>query len=208
MKIVCRKCNNGWMSDIVKDSKPTLKSLILGKWPLLTSEKQFVLARWAALTIMVKEYDFDGTRSGSDEERSYMFLHRCPPPNWRVQIGRSAGYPTGWVWHRGLGLRHARDPVINHRANTQISFIALGEVIFQVSSTNYSFASASVHELAPRLDNLWTIWPTTSVPPARPDYALDQGDAERITEEFTQAMRAQVAGRHLPPGLPPIIIRR
>ncbi|WP_156481287.1 hypothetical protein [Herbaspirillum rubrisubalbicans] len=46
---VCEDCNRGWMSDLQKQAKPILVSLVTGEWPDLNNEQCRILARWCAM---------------------------------------------------------------------------------------------------------------------------------------------------------------
>ncbi len=49
---VCRRCNNGWLSDLERDVRPGLEVLIKngGRLVALTQPQRLLLARWAAKT--------------------------------------------------------------------------------------------------------------------------------------------------------------
>lgn len=56
LRIVCEKCNNGWMSGLQKKTKPILTAFIEGNWRKLTPAEQRTLAAWAAMFTMAVEY--------------------------------------------------------------------------------------------------------------------------------------------------------
>lgn len=47
---VCQKCNNGWLSDLERDTRPGLEGLVknAGRLVALTPPQRMLLARWAA----------------------------------------------------------------------------------------------------------------------------------------------------------------
>ena len=49
LKVVCGKCNNGWMSRLQKANKNLLLSLIRNKWPIIGQKEQELLAAWATI---------------------------------------------------------------------------------------------------------------------------------------------------------------
>jgi hypothetical protein len=61
--VVCQSCNNGWMSKIETQAKESLIALMSGQSFILTTERQYKIARWAALKAMVYEYNVDGPLS-------------------------------------------------------------------------------------------------------------------------------------------------
>ena len=71
-RLVCSKCNNGWMSDAEHCAKPVLQPLLSGHTVTLNAQDQATLRAWIVLRAMILE------RSGSapgaspfytDEER-------------------------------------------------------------------------------------------------------------------------------------------
>ena len=58
--IPCSTCNNGWMSDLERATKPILVPLINGEASSLTAGDQVTIALWLAKTAMV--YDLDSEK--------------------------------------------------------------------------------------------------------------------------------------------------
>jgi hypothetical protein len=56
LQLVCRGCNNGWMSDLQREIKRVLLPLICGERTLLTPAMQAAVATWTAMTVMCAEY--------------------------------------------------------------------------------------------------------------------------------------------------------
>jgi len=48
IRVVCKTCNNGWMSRLENATKPILLPLIQGEPALLDREQQTLLAQWIA----------------------------------------------------------------------------------------------------------------------------------------------------------------
>src|SRR5712691_7894058 len=55
-RVVCKRCNNGWMSRLEKKAKPILIPLIRGEKKTLDKESQKIVAAWIAKTVMVAEF--------------------------------------------------------------------------------------------------------------------------------------------------------
>ncbi len=54
--VVCKRCNNVWMSQLESSVKPVLEPLALGKWPVTLSRQDCVrLAAWVLKTVAVFE---------------------------------------------------------------------------------------------------------------------------------------------------------
>jgi hypothetical protein len=56
VKIVCAKCNNGWMASLEGRVKPYLSKMLVGQDVRLRSNAQRDLARWCLKTVMVMEH--------------------------------------------------------------------------------------------------------------------------------------------------------
>jgi hypothetical protein len=55
LRVVCKKCNNGWMSKLESTSQPLLSSLIDGNSVTLDTDAQSLLSLWVAKTVCVAE---------------------------------------------------------------------------------------------------------------------------------------------------------
>ena len=97
-KVVCRKCNNGWMSIIETNAKECLIPLMTGGSFTVTDDHKLKLSRWATLKTMVYEYqteDFPLVSSTEDREkfrkditpgdRWGVWIGRCQAPEWRAR---------------------------------------------------------------------------------------------------------------------------
>lgn len=56
VKIVCAKCNSGWMASLESQVKPYLSKMLVGENVRLRSNAQRDLARWCLKTVMVMEH--------------------------------------------------------------------------------------------------------------------------------------------------------
>lgn len=54
-RVVCRGCNNGWMSVMEDRVKPTLKALVFQKIHFLSVEDQRALSAWIAIKTAINE---------------------------------------------------------------------------------------------------------------------------------------------------------
>lgn len=80
-KIVCSKCNNGWMNDIEAETSPILKPIIANPRGMrrLTKNNQSVLARWATLRTMVFDQIRENTYYSQQELFAFSTSCRKPP---------------------------------------------------------------------------------------------------------------------------------
>lgn len=96
VRAVCARCNNGWMSQLETRVQPILIPLLTGRTTRLTPPQQQTLACWAALKVMVAEYDRTGHRVSHHMHRKRLMRRQLPPAHrWKILIGDYKR--TAWV---------------------------------------------------------------------------------------------------------------
>ena len=95
VRVVCRDCNNGWMSRLEADVQPIILPLMRGDATVLSRDAQSVIARWVALKVMVVEQEDPTAAVTTQDERRdfwwdftmpsnlYISLFKCGQPPWR-----------------------------------------------------------------------------------------------------------------------------
>jgi hypothetical protein len=93
IKVVCGRCNNGWMNGIEKAVKPIMTPLLRGEETTLTPADQETLAVWITLKSMVGELGVQNIkiRVISDEFRQEFYRTKSMPAGWHVWIGFYGG---------------------------------------------------------------------------------------------------------------------
>ncbi len=61
LRVVCRACNNGWMSRAEQSAKPLLLALIAATQGKLEPNAQSAVAAWIAMKVIVAEHDQPAT---------------------------------------------------------------------------------------------------------------------------------------------------
>lgn len=98
VKDVCGPCNQGWMSELERTTKPILLPLMQGRRATLGAVEQLTLAAWLVKTCMVFECTRpDNERFYSEEECRYLLQSAIPPPSvlgiWLgIYVGSVAAY--------------------------------------------------------------------------------------------------------------------
>lgn len=87
-QMVCRKCNNEWMSRLETMVAPVLTPLVHGQTTELSPSDQEVLARWADKTAIVWEYADRKPVVSTKAHRYSMRAMQTAMPNFRVWIGK------------------------------------------------------------------------------------------------------------------------
>jgi hypothetical protein len=92
LKIVCERCNNGWMSRIQDQVKPILLPMLHGRWPTEISRwDRRILAAWATMFTMVIEFADPATQATTFPDREKFRLNPEPPAGWHVWVGLHSG---------------------------------------------------------------------------------------------------------------------
>lgn len=86
---VCRRCNNGWMSDLEQNARPILTPLIDGTAKKITFPEQMTIAAWATKCAIA----FDGMESGES------FYEQSDRLHFREDLIPPIDYTEFWVGH-------------------------------------------------------------------------------------------------------------
>ena len=138
IKVVCTKCNNGWMSSLQDAAKHPMTPLIHGNWGRLSDKDCTALATWATMHSMVRQFADNSRAIGSDELKRFYGSQRALS-NWYIWVARYTG--TGpdrissfsAIRPKPLPGTPTGEHFVGH---THVSFIIAGQLIFHcVSST-------------------------------------------------------------------------
>ena len=103
IKAVCTGCNNGWMSVLETQAKPSLERLIKGERAVLDRASLLHVARWATLKAIISEHDKPDTRVTPQADRTafmqggkipayfnlYILSHKCPSRSGYVRTSHT-----------------------------------------------------------------------------------------------------------------------
>jgi hypothetical protein len=142
LRVVCRGCNSGWMSQIQNNAKPALLPLLQGRRYIPNREQQRRIAAWAVMFTMVFEFADKLTIAVDGTQREHFKRHMRPPKNWMVWVASFSGTAqSGTAFHRGLGLVDDENPknAVAHECNTQLTIGAAGAFCFLTFYTAHDF---------------------------------------------------------------------
>lgn len=88
---VCVECNNGWISALENQVRPSLTKLILGKAVALTADELTRISTWAAIVTIMAEYTQVELRGIPPEDAHSIYAYRKPPTNWKIYLGDYSG---------------------------------------------------------------------------------------------------------------------
>jgi hypothetical protein len=136
LKVVCRTCNNGWMSALQANAKEHVLGLLRGELDINAKDNMKHIASYAAMVTMVLEFSDLNTLTVPQEERSYLRDKWAPPENWQIFAGRSIDInQTGAIWHTAglFPLPKPGDEVLQG-PNVQVTTVIFGQSFIQTIS--------------------------------------------------------------------------
>jgi len=82
LRVVCRACNNGWMSTLQNLTKPVLLPFLLMERHELGPSQQEALATWATMFTMIYETTIPEHAATDPVQRGVFLRNRSPPEYW------------------------------------------------------------------------------------------------------------------------------
>lgn len=181
LRVVCRKCNSGWMSELQVAARPYLEALIEGRWQRLSIQAQAAVARWACMFTIVYERTDPRTAAIDVLQRELFFKTGEMPPSWSVWIGLAgpAASDANFAAHRGWvsGQTDPKTAVMT----SQITVATAGRLCFVTCSSTEDWRddpifNAQMSSLA-AAGELVRIWP----PARQAFFAIGRRPARAIT---------------------------
>lgn len=87
IRAVCERCNNGWMSEVESNVKPTILALLEGSRTNLTNEEVSTLSFWMAVKTIVGEHASHGALLTPSADRYLVYKDRTVPNYFRIFLG-------------------------------------------------------------------------------------------------------------------------
>jgi hypothetical protein len=187
LRIVCRDCNNGWMSRLQTECKSFLPSYIAGEWPGLDNAQQQQLAAWATMFTMVCEFADPRTRATPRVQHEEFKQTKVPPEGWKIWI---APVVEGWkdgpnhlAW-KEADTNDAPEVLADQTLTAQVTAWCLGGLFMMTFSRIRKFddddeENESVFAAKHGLEVLWPLQERTISKPAR---TLDYTSANVVTK--------------------------
>lgn len=167
LKVVCTKCNNGWMSEIQNKAKPIMLPLLEDRAWHLSRAGQELVAKWAILFTMVYEFADPRTATISSAQRTSFRLNTKPPKNWIIWIAKFRGVDrSGVAFHRALQIiEHPYEAArVANENKAQFTIGAAGQFFFVTFHAASDFHFVHSAEILKKLGNslrFKRIWPRT-----------------------------------------------
>jgi hypothetical protein len=134
IKLVCKPCNNGWMSRLQNDAKPILLPLMRGERRALNRREQVTLAAWIAMFIMVAEFQTPSKVTIPQAVRERFKDTLQPPDLWAIWLGIYTRQKWhGIVVHSSIAVTdhdgsHTLNPDGSARPNTHAVTVVIGKL--------------------------------------------------------------------------------
>ncbi|MCM2455286.1 hypothetical protein HGO37_07815 [Rhizobium sp. CG4] len=154
-RVVCRECNNEWMSELQTRAKPIILDLKAGAdFQLDDYEKREALSTWLAMFAFIKE-QISAHKTSPPQELKQFKDDKLPPPGWLFLIAKYNGSPelNGLSWRHGMvveeGFRDETFPMLRSRFSLTV---ILGQAVFYVA---INWGLKIPDDIAPRLTCIW-----------------------------------------------------
>jgi hypothetical protein len=151
LRVVCKKCNEDWMSTLQRLAKPILEPMLLGNIGICSPEEKKIISSWATMLTMVYEFADERTISISMEDRRQFKENQKPPKNFFIWLGKFSGQTqNAGIWHRGFAIIKDCDAgnFTSKKCNMQTTVFAVGCCIFQITSIpQEAIASSTAYKL-------------------------------------------------------------
>lgn len=200
-RVVCRECNNGWMSDLEMAARPYLTPLITGEPVLLDREKLNIIAQWIALKVMVAEHSDPNSAVTPRPERLRFRQSRTIPEFMQIYVAthelpfeKAVGYRRDSQCV-AFNSAHLSPPLGDVPNNIQAVLFFLGRVFVYVTSARVDNLKIEDILLVPQLYETCCIWPQTIKSamgwPRIPAFTTEQ--VNELSMGFQAAFNAQTS---------------
>jgi hypothetical protein len=191
VRVVCRECNNGWMSALQNAAKPILVPLLKGERAALFKKAQNTLAAWTAMFTMVAEFQSRTPRRVAipAAHRRHLMDTRTVPSDWKIWVGcyERQSWPRVYV-HNTLpvssesGSVHQTDDGLP-LPNTQTTTFVVGKLYVHVLSTAIR---GGINRQRILMSSIAQLWPFKTSPVGWPRTPLTDDEAERIAMTYVR----------------------
>ena len=182
--------NTGWMSEVQSAAKPHLIPLIEGRQCTIEGHPQRLISLWAAMAIMVGEFQEPEKVAISAEHRSHLRLNRGTPPNWRIWIGRykRGEWKSHW-FHCALPVstkEYVPDMMDSgiRRPNTQTTTFVAGQLFIHAMSSDVPNLVDRFRFIGSGASKLRQIWPVVDAQIDWPPVILTDNEAHNLSNAF------------------------
>ena len=129
-KVVCKKCNESWMSEIEERAKPILLPIILGQNVNIDEARRRRLVDWITLKVLVADHDRKGPHVAHKNVLDAFRQSRRIPEDLRIWIAHHNAFEwAAGYWARAVTV--SAEPVLpitGLRKNIQTTAFGIGHL--------------------------------------------------------------------------------
>lgn len=153
LRVVCTPCNNNWMSELQKRTKPILLPLIVQETNEIDTHNQELLAAWTAMFTMVYEtcYPEKERIPTTGDQRNALKSEQRPPKFWAFWC---AGHDAASAPVNHTGFGGARRLSVSNTVEISkgaLTTCGIGGICLAILSTNTASAFEEFSQLIPVL---------------------------------------------------------
>lgn len=144
IRVVCKKCNSGWMSRIEEAVKPILLKLINGTANIITPLEQKNVHNWIMMKAIISEHSEKDLNVTPIKDRKEFYENTTIPDYFGIYIGKNnSDSVSGFLRHTSTLSK-----------NNNISGSFLGGLNRNTQSISFICNRLFVHVIAARVDNM------------------------------------------------------
>lgn len=147
VRVVCKKCNNGWMSKLEERVKPILIPLLTADSSSVQKEDLSTLIEWIVMKILVSEHDEGGTQVTPVNERHEFYKNRTIPNFFRLYIS---------THNSDINADFSRDSTLMSQTK-RIPKPPLNKLQRNIQVTSFTCGKLFILAFVPRLDDFDSI---------------------------------------------------
>jgi hypothetical protein len=191
LRVVCRACNNGWMSRLESTVKPFLVAGLTGKDQTLESADLAEIARWTCLKSMLAEHSDPTLASTPAIDRAAFFSGSVIPNYFRIYLGAQSTPSITWLYRHSATISFSstvNPPLLDGlQRNVQTTTFILGRLVFHVLAARVDAFDADREISYPGLAK---IWPLPAAALRISELRVLNGEQLRIVRESFEAYLA------------------
>ncbi len=214
LKLVCRKCNGGWMSRLESAVKPFLSKMIKAETVVLNEGDRRTFAEWVAMKVLVLDQNEHMSAPidpvFQEQDRREFYASRRIPAFFNIMIATRGGPKwTTQVWRHASALTTNKVTTYDGKIrNTQTVTWGMGHVLIYVVATK----ERDVVPFLMKMEDMYVppdrtiiplvqFWPTAEHDIKWP-LSLWASDvfADRLAESLQRLIRSNIVRRPGEPG--------
>jgi hypothetical protein len=190
IRVVCRKCNSGWMGSLEEKVKHILVKLIENSVTSLLAIEQKLLSEWITMKALVAEHSEGGTQITPIQDRKAFYLHRLIPSYFSIYIGvNNTSSMSGFV-RNSIALSPTKSLEKN------IKELNLKGLVKNTQSISFICGKLFIYILASRVDGInirdrFDLSPMVRVWPKEKDrieWPISPTLSERVLSDITHSL--------------------